>query len=381
MEKSIKGSRDVRVELLRCTACFMVVLMHIRVANIADGRPLKSGVLIECLSAVCVGMFFLVSGFFLYDGKKTVWQTIRHFLKKILLPVSLVAVVTQLLGKWLMGEAALSACFTNADIPGILGATVKGILQMSSDYWGLLCGHLWYIAEYMKLMVFVPVMVILIKYAGNRLLFFLAALNVYYCVKIDLITLYGPLEFLPQLEPFLRPSQAMLVIGFLLYQNREKLQAGRTTSAALFAAYAASVLWMFYAQIRQLTAAGEAVAAYFTTWLSGIGMISTVLLAAFVLSLPGTLRAWRWLEKPILFWGKRSFMIYLLHYAVVIKLDTLGVEAEFRVLTTLNKGPLLYYAVYGTVVFVITTLLVLAVEGTKAGACRLWSTRRAGPGK
>lgn len=371
VEKSTKNKRDVRVELLRCAACFMVILTHIGMVNIVDGHPLKTDILVDCLAAVSVGVFFLISGFFLYNKKRTAWQTIRYFLEKILLPTILVVIVTMLLEKWLTGEEPLADCLKHADIPRILKATIMGVLQMSSDYWGSSCGHLWYITEYMKLMLYVPVIMLLTRYAGNKILFYLVALNIYYYLKLDLAHIFGGTGFLPQLEPFLQPSQALLVAGFLLYQNREKLSARKSTGVALFAACTVSVLWMFYAQTREIIVAGEVIPPYFSTWLSGTGLISAILLAASVLSLPGTWEVWNWIRKPILFLGKRSFLIYLLHYLVVAKLATRGIAERFQILIPPNRSPVVYYAVYGTVIFVSTLLLVLVIEAVMNGAGRL----------
>lgn len=372
-ESAKKSGKDIRVELLRFVSCFMVILTHIRVPDIVNGQPLKSNVLVECLSAVCVGMFFLVTGFFLYNGKKTLGQTIRHFAEKTLLPAVLVVFLTLLFGKWLMGEQGLLSCINNADIPGVLSAILKGLLQMSSDYWGQYNAHLWYITEYMKLLLFLPTMLIIIKFGGNKLLLYLAALNLCLCIRFDLSNLYGTMDFIPYTEPFLRPSQAVLLIGYLLYQNREKLGTKISTRMYLFAGYAVSLLWMFYAQMRELTMRGEAGVPNFTTWTSGTGMISTILLAAFVLSLPKNLGVWTWLGQVLLFLGKLSFPIYLLHYAVIIKLETLGVAVRFRTLTALSRGGLVYYATYGLLVFAITALLALVIMMIRMLICRIGS--------
>lgn len=357
MASDKKKNIDVKAELLRLIGCFMVILIHIRIQPLKDGTILKTPVFIGCLLTSSVGLFFLVSGFFMYSGRKTWWGTAKSFLVRILTPTLIVVFLTLVFNNWIMGQSSLIDCVKSADYLFILKSMKEGVFHLSSDYWGLLCAHLWYIAEYARLILFFPAIAILVKYADNRILLYLAGLNVVFCFMIDLYRLFGQFSF-PYVEPFLRASQALVLCGYLLYRQRGRLKEKPKNAALLFAAYAASVLWMFFSQMKQFaTEGGDWTNAYYTTWLSGIGIISAILLAAFVLSLPDDLKIWKWIEKPVLFFGGLSFPIYLVQYAIIMKFATRGIAGRFTVMTGTAPGTVAYYLVYGLLIFFLSALV------------------------
>lgn len=354
MEASVRRKKDIKAELLRTMACFMVILVHIRLLPIVDGQVIKTPVFMGCFLSSCVGIFFLVTGFFMYDGRKSIWGVVKGFLVKILSPTLLIVFFSLIFNDWILGQASFSDCIKSADYIGSLKSVADGVLYISSDYWGFLCAHLWYIAEYAKLILFFPAVLILVRHASDKVLMYLAGLNVFFCMTIDLYRTFANIA-LPYVEPFLRPSQALVLIGCILYRHRERLKSRRNASFFLFAAYLCSVLWMFYAQLKQFETEGiDWPGAYFTTWLSGIGMVSAILLVAFVLSLPDHLKVWKWLEKSVIFIGDLSFLIYLVQYAVIMKFSSGHVRGYFFGMAVDPVGTILYYILYGSFIFTIS---------------------------
>lgn len=69
----IKRPRDWRVELLRVIACFMVIIIHIRLYAFSGTTLRDSALLMYVLSGPSVAIFFLISGFFFQDT-----QSILH---------------------------------------------------------------------------------------------------------------------------------------------------------------------------------------------------------------------------------------------------------------------------------------------------------------
>lgn len=353
-----KRSRDVQAELLRTLACFMVILVHIRIQPVRAGVVLTTTVLVGCLLSSAVGLFFLVTGFFMYGEQRTWGKTARNFLLRILLPTLLTVFFSLIFNDWILGQCSAAECIKTADYPAVLNAMANGVLLFSSDYWGLLCAHLWYIAEYAKIILFFPAMAVLVKYAKEKILWYLAGLNLLYCCVIDLNRYFGQFRFL-YAEPFLRVSQALVLFGFLIYLNKGKLRSSKMISAGLLAAYAASILWMFMLQSGQFAEeGGDWSGASYSVWLSGIGMLAAVLLAAFVLSLPENMKFFKWIEKPVLFFGSLSFPIYLIQYAVVMKLASLGVMDLFAAKTVSSGATICYYLIYGLLVFFLSAALV-----------------------
>lgn len=361
MSEGMKRSKDIKTELLRSIACFMVILVHIRISPLREGEIISTPVLLGCLLAPAVGTFFLLTGFFMYDTADGFFSVLKRFFIRILLPTLFVVILTLIFHDFLMSQASILECFSRADYADALKSTVKGVLYNNSDYWGQLCAHLWYISEYTKLILFFPAVVILVKYAGNRVLLYLVGLNLVFCVLVDLYRQFGQFPFLIA-EPFLRSSQALVLSGCLLYRFKEKLKEKKQICPALFIAYVASVLWMFYCQMTQFQReGGDWASSYYTTWLSGIGMLMTILLTAFVLSLPDNWKLWLWMERPVLFMGKLSFPVYLIQYAVVIKLGTSGIMDHFTARTTTPFTMVCYYLFYGFFIYLISAVIVLLV--------------------
>lgn len=359
MKGKERQQKDVKAELLRVLACLMVIMVHIRIQPITDGQILKTTVFINCILSSAVGLFFLVTGFFLYSSRKSFWQVGRHFLLKILAPTLLSVIFTLLFEPWILGQSTMADCITNSNIIEAAGAALNGVLRISSDYWGILCGHLWYITEYGKLILLYPVVAVLVKYADTRILLYLAGFNVFHCLAIDFCRSFGILCFIYS-EPFILPSQALVIIGCVLYQKKQHLKQRRWIPAALLFTYGAGLLCMFYLQMRQFKGeGGDWSGAYFTTWLSGIGMLLAIILAALVLSLPDTWKLWDLIKRPITFLGSLSFPVYLIQYAVIIKMGSLGINAPFLLLTVDSVGKVIYYLLYGLFVFSVSVLLAL----------------------
>lgn len=367
-----RKEKVVKVELLRVLACLMVIMVHIRIQPIADGQILKTTVFINCILSSAVGLFLLVTGFFFYGSRKSFWQVGRHFLLKILAPTLFLVMFTLLFEPWILGQTTMADCIEDGNIIEAAGAALNGVLRISSDYWGILCGHLWYIAEYGKLILLYPIVAVLIKYADTRVILYLTGFNVFHCLAIDLCRSFGILCFVYS-EPFILPSQALVLIGCVLYQNRQRLKQRKWISAALLCTYGAGLLWMFYLQMRQFKGeGGDWSGAYFTTWLSGIGMLMAIILAALVLSLPDTWKLWDLVKRPITFLGGLSFPVYLIQYAVIIKMGSLGINDPFLLLAVDSAGTVSYYLLYGLFVFSVSVLLAFFLRIPGILAVRIW---------
>lgn len=359
MKEKERQQKDVRVELLRVIACFMVIMIHIRIPPIVEGQLLKTTIFINCVLSSAVGLFFLATGFFLYGGGKSFWQVARHFLIKILVPTLLVVLATLVLEPWILGRSDMMDCIKGSNIMEAVTGAARGVFRISSDEWGILCGHLWYIAEYGKLILFYPVVRVLAKYADTRVLLYLAGFNIVHCLAIDFCRSFGLFCFIYS-EPFILPAQALVLTGCVLYRSRERLKQKRWIPVALLVAYGTGLLWMFYLQMGQFqTEGGDWSGAYFTTWLSGIGMLMAIILAACVLSMPDRWKLWERIRRPIIFLGSLSFPVYLLQYVIIIKMRTLGLELIFTRMAVNNVGTVFYYLLYGLVIFCISAVFAL----------------------
>jgi surface polysaccharide O-acyltransferase-like enzyme len=79
---------DRRIDLLRVTACFMVVLLHISGANIHEFGPKWWGANVwDSLSRACVPLFFMISGATLLPKSESLPDFFRKRASRIVLPL------------------------------------------------------------------------------------------------------------------------------------------------------------------------------------------------------------------------------------------------------------------------------------------------------
>ena len=64
-----KNTRDISVELLRIFACFMVVCVHFKLPDFIEDTPSLGRIFISSLCADGVGVFWLITGFFVFRNR------------------------------------------------------------------------------------------------------------------------------------------------------------------------------------------------------------------------------------------------------------------------------------------------------------------------
>lgn len=124
--------RDTSLDIIRITACFMVVMMH---------SPLPSenanGAFLACLSyftAPCIGLFFMVSGALLLPVKADYFTFIRKRFSKIIVPTLLWSLIYICL-KIYNSDSEINILQTLVSIP--LSAQGEGVLWFMYTLAGL----------------------------------------------------------------------------------------------------------------------------------------------------------------------------------------------------------------------------------------------------
>lgn len=129
---------DRRVDLLRVTACFMVVLLHVSALNIHEfGPKWWAANLWDSLSRACVPLFFMISGATLLPKSETVSVFLRKRAGRILAPLLLWSVFYLW---WLQ--------YNGVDTGNWIVAIVSGPTMY----------HLWYFYAVIGIYMFVPIM-------------------------------------------------------------------------------------------------------------------------------------------------------------------------------------------------------------------------------
>lgn len=388
-------NKDINVELLRIVACFLVIMNHIKAFDFTGANLNRGALLINGLVTPAVGIFFLISGFFLSSGS-TIRRSWSRFLKRVALPAFMLVVVTGYFRAWLASPAddgtvtTLWQSIREADLIGNLRNIVLGVLAFDAGVFGKYTEHLWFVLSYGAVMVYLPVLLAMIRAGMAKWMAFLSGITLLRLLMTD-VTMQAvpPIQlYIPKGIP-IQPVYCML--GYLLYQLVRKFRrsiSGEQTSVrpgirrggcggqirllfffAAFYSFVMLILWKAqFTYTYKGLAAGRSIAemeedTYYCTWLSGLGLLSSVGLSGMVLSLP-LQRIPELVKRLIVRLGFYTYPIFLLHYMIVQKLRIIEFEPEIKekLAAGCTQGAILYAFLYAAFIFTITLGLCILIH-------------------
>lgn len=366
---SLRKGKDINVELLRVIACLMVIVTHVRPMIIsADLRVMDSVLLMQTLAAPAVGIFFLIAGFFAPRSSNFL-RSWKKYLCSVLLPAILLAIATDYLEDWIQGSSGIIRSIMEGDLYWSLRNVFECLISLDAGPFGLYNAHLWYVFTYMLIMLFLPVMCVLARHADRRVLWFFAILVSYRLIIVDIETLTGSLFRIYQTS-ILPPELAIFMLGYLVYSGLAPYRGKRLTTmaAALSLVLIFSAMFIFQRKLYtdMLAEPSVDVAAlntsspYFLTWVSGLSVLAAIALTILVLSLP--LKGER-LARILDFAGELTYPVYLVHFPILAKLITSGLQLKlYERFSGSGAGELIYTVLMTIIVYVLSMLLSVAVR-------------------
>ena len=135
-------ARDISIDLIRVVACMTVILIHLslQLLNPAYNRIDWSRLLEKCFFTDGVPLFFMITGFFLVNGRsyKKIWKST---LKKILFPSFIFVIFVQLFNPFILNKMSLADNIKNLNFS--VTPIIQSILKADVSYLNALCKHLW----------------------------------------------------------------------------------------------------------------------------------------------------------------------------------------------------------------------------------------------
>ncbi len=372
VQMTATSKKNTGIELLRIIACFMVILAHIRpVLILDDGQIADGALLVQSFLAPGVGLFFLITGCFIPN--MPVLKAWRKFALGVALPTLIFVFCVDLLEGYLDSTTDIFTSIRQADIKLILSGILKGILAFDATQLGRLNGHIWFIFSYAVIMLWLPLLHAIVKADARRPLIFFAILSILKLFIIDLNRLWSfpVVLYLPELPPY---EILYAAAGYLLYQHITKAKQTLQTASAkpqtflillLYTAAAIAIMVLTFVLqhklfLKQLSEGGTPadvrLTAYYMNWLSGFSVVLAISVMAAVLWLPelsGT--AGRLILKA----GSVSFPVFLLHFPLVHKLRTSGIEARAMQLfgASHGAGAITYSFIYAAIIFILSAVI------------------------
>jgi len=127
-----KKDLNYSIELLRIIAAFLVITLHSIMHYIYDKDTLVYGIVfLFSLVTVCVPLFFMINGFFVFKTKKTTIQVWKSVLKSIVLPTIITLVLLQIFDLFILSEKSFLYCLMHLDID--FHDLFSHLLMFSSD--------------------------------------------------------------------------------------------------------------------------------------------------------------------------------------------------------------------------------------------------------
>ena len=353
-----KNRRDINIELLRIFACIGVVVIHMSPLSMNNGEVDKAALMIASVIATdAVAIFFGITGCFWFLGKKPFISVILKFIKNVMLPAIIAALLIMTFQKYLMSNS-LACNIKLLDFPNmknfILGLTTRDVY----NYWGEACGPYWYVMSYALLLFWYPLARILCKGNHDKIVIGIIIVSCIDCLLIDL-HLLGYAQHISEFS-FIPQSLVEVLIGYLLYKYRKKFM-GIPWIVGSIALGVLTIAIRYFAQLRMFKLNNQdnlTILGYDHT--SAYIMMICIFILVFNINLHNI---WEWLQYAIIKIANLTYYVYLVHYAVRIKLCVLRIVDYVRVVVSDISNWLLQQCVYTVIVVMMVFMisLVLAI--------------------
>ena len=386
-----KSKRNVKIEIIRLIACFAVIWYHIR--EVVDIKQVnfelkETVVFFECLCTICVMTFFLITGFFIYNMKGDIISDWVKLLKKlffnILIPFFIVCIICLIFHDFIISKETLSTCIKNINISEMGYKLFLSIKHLDVGYLPGTAGHLWYIYSYTIIILVYPITRFILtklpKYVGYILIIFFTI-----CMIVnDYHLFYGDPTYNIIFKIVHKPIYYS-AWGYVLYNDIIKKQIdekndgksiiiNKTLFIISSLVYVLTFVLLLKTQINYYLYHynnGTDTPYVYTSWLS---IYSLVLTSAFILTVYN-INFDKLLNKKIknavFFVSKMTLGIYLVHYLIKTKLESLGIQQQFFVDRPNILYHFAYFIVYSFIIFVLSFFVVLIIDYIKSAIKKL----------
>lgn len=309
-----KKVRDCNVDLIRILACFTVIFVHINffsAVNIENNTVDKSKLVLRILSSDGVTMFFIMMGFFMFKAK-----SFTSILKKtfftIIIPSFATLVITDILDPWLWNKESFLNTALNMQIDWIGIANI--ILSWGLLIYGTLSAHLWYIFSYFQVILLFPILKLLIK--ENKFSVYIIIYTLITLVIKDLKIFFGNPWKIEEFYLLAIPAVFALT-GYEIYKNKDKIKNNIKVAIISLGICITSIILRVIMQYHLFIREPEN--SLFYSWSGGFSFLTAASFIVFILSFDIKNKV---INKVITFLGQRTFVIYLIHYMIIIFLES-----------------------------------------------------------
>lgn len=362
---------DYRVQLMRIFACFMVIGCHVRLEPVINGGLDKELLLLHGFYDDGVAVFFIIAGFFLFAVKEPFWKYVGKTFLRILIPVFLLMLCVQAFAGWIVDENAFLECLRHPsiDIMDILRSFADISFQegaLGTPVWNM-TSHLWYIAEYLRIIIVLPVLRLLAldHPMSSKVCRWIIFINILSMLVTDIQVLCPSGIGTVGSFAIFDVSVTYVVAGYVLYQKQAVFKNSIKCRVLLLAGMIGANVLRFILQCILFGRSLENNHFYF--WNTTVALVFSVCFTGFFLSFPRDVkRSW---PKIINYIGAKTFFIYLVHFAVFTFLDHRNLRNWVYSFTVWRAhgfpAKLCFDILYPAMVFVCCLVMAACLDGVK----------------
>ncbi len=365
-EKKSK-TRDYNIDLIRIFACLAVIGYHIALTtyNVYEVGVDWSRLFTKAWVQDGVGLFFIITGFFIASGK-TYSQVLKNTLKKVVLPSFICLCICQFFNEWILNKDTFMNCLTNIDL-GDFTAMLTAIFRGDTHEVLPIAAHLWYIFAYIEIMIFIPIFHLICKpnnetKCARYVLIFMCFMNM--LVK-DIEKFYvSPIVHYFTVFSMVGPHMMMVLIGYELFLYKDKIKEKKKLIIPIGLLCYAIVNILRYKLESQYMIINHLVKEEaFMAWDTSIGVISTVIIFKVLYALD--LKNMK-INKFLAFTSSLTFGIYLIHFPLLAKIDLFKFEKICTVpyeILYMVVGMIATFALSGLITYIIRMATKLIGKG------------------
>ncbi len=360
--------RNANLELARIIACLMVIGCHVLLPVCNNGIYEKARVFFSCIFADGVGIFWMLTGAFLFRSSYS--KALKSMLKRIVIPLALFSIFAFLFYDTIIKGTSVVEIFLNAN--AWMWDVIKAVISLRNPVPSQ--SHLWYLYTHIFIILFLyPFMKLFVDYIDRNskaeLLFVLVSGMALILNDITIDALAG-FEFA---QYGTAVGGAILMIwGHIVYRNREIFASKKFVFASVIVWFLSNTLRCFFQLYSYYNGMQDNI--HLLYWYTSFGVVNSCCVIIGVMAIGPQL------EKcggAIRHFGSLTFLIYLFHYTVVSYLSVRGYSEKlqnliFDSIESYLLSEVVYMIVMIIIVFFITYIFALLVDLICKGVKRLY---------
>ncbi len=329
-EEKKEKKRDYAIELIRIYACITVILMHLslHIYNVYAVQVDWSRLFEKAFFTEGIPLFLMITGFFIANGR-TYKKILKSTLTKILIPVFIYVIFSQIFYKFIVNQGSFIHCLLNWRYYINLRGIVESILKADVYYLQGLCDHLWYIFTYVKIVIWIPVLWLVCKdeeipNLARRIMIILQFIHMALIDIQRFITLpFGEISSLTLIDFEI----IYVLLGYEMYLKRDKIKGNKKLRWLSLAMFIMINILRYKIEQRLMIInsytdiLGRAT---FVEWrYTSLNVITGIFTFAFFYTFDVTSEK---LQKILKWISDKTFGIYLIHYLIIAKVDLFRFE-------------------------------------------------------